>query len=245
MISSCTSGDLDRTLSFISELQKINNLVELTCAIQNATSHLGVEKLLAGFMPSPGMLASQQIKHILFAKWPEEWSQQYFANGLLFQDPTIKRVRRSDHAFIWSNLTPNISKKELYVMDMAKEHHLHNGFTVPMISLDGKPVGVSFAGKNIDDSPQSTATLNLIANFAFGRALEINNNRSKTAARLTPREHETLQWVAAGKTEWETSVILNVSQKAIAKHIYNVRIKLGAVNRTHAVAIALRDSLIK
>ena len=54
---------------------------------------------------------------------------------------------------------------------------------------------------------------------------------------LTAREEEIMRWVAEGKTNWEISVILNVSLNTIKFHLKNIYQKLGGVeNRWAAVA---------
>ncbi|SEB71655.1 LuxR family transcriptional regulator, quorum sensing-dependent transcriptional regulator [Nitratireductor aquibiodomus] len=58
--------------------------------------------------------------------------------------------------------------------------------------------------------------------------------------RLTPREKECLQWAALGKSEWEVSQILGISEHTAEKHLLNAKTKLGASNRVHAVAEAIR-----
>lgn len=53
---------------------------------------------------------------------------------------------------------------------------------------------------------------------------------------LTDRERDSLALVADGKSDWEISVILGISQSTARFHVDNARRKLGACNRTHAVA---------
>lgn len=53
---------------------------------------------------------------------------------------------------------------------------------------------------------------------------------------LTERERDALSWVAEGKSDWEISVILGVSETTVRFHVDNARKKLGAVNRAQAVA---------
>ncbi len=48
-----------------------------------------------------------------------------------------------------------------------------------------------------------------------------------------------------GKSSWEISVILNISERTVNFHIYNIMQKLEAVNRTHAVAVATSLGLIE
>jgi len=60
---------------------------------------------------------------------------------------------------------------------------------------------------------------------------------SEKSLALTDREVEIMQWVAEGKTNWEISVILNVSLNTIKFHLKNIYQKLGGVeNRWAAVA---------
>ncbi len=61
---------------------------------------------------------------------------------------------------------------------------------------------------------------------------------------LSRRERECLQWTAAGKTTWEIAAILEISPNTIDGYIASATRKLGAVNRTQAVAEALRRALI-
>jgi len=62
---------------------------------------------------------------------------------------------------------------------------------------------------------------------------------------LTPREREVLAWVAQGKSASEIAEILHIAKRTVDEHVQTAVRKLGALNRTHAVAIALRDAIIK
>ena len=62
---------------------------------------------------------------------------------------------------------------------------------------------------------------------------------------LSPREREVLRWVAQGKSSWEIGVLLGISSRTVNEHVTSAVRKLSARNRTHAVAIALRDGIIE
>jgi DNA-binding CsgD family transcriptional regulator len=61
---------------------------------------------------------------------------------------------------------------------------------------------------------------------------------------LTPREREVLWWAAQGKSAWEIGKILHISKRTVDEHTQKAIRKLGAVNRTQAVAVALRERVI-
>ena len=65
-----------------------------------------------------------------------------------------------------------------------------------------------------------------------------------SAHALTSREREALWWAAQGKSAWEIGEILHIAKRTVDEHTQKAARKLGAVNRTQAVAIALRERLI-
>ena len=71
-----------------------------------------------------------------------------------------------------------------------------------------------------------------------------NKGISEETPRITEREIECLQWASIGKTAWEISVILSISERTVGFHLANAAVKLQANNRTHAVSTALKKGLI-
>jgi LuxR family transcriptional regulator, quorum-sensing system regulator SinR len=63
--------------------------------------------------------------------------------------------------------------------------------------------------------------------------------------RLTPREREVLQWVAAGKSYWEIARILDISERTIRHFMANCRAKLDSVSNKQAVAKAVAGAMIE
>ena len=68
--------------------------------------------------------------------------------------------------------------------------------------------------------------------------------RQPRSPQLTPRERECLSWVAAGKTDWEISQILNIAEQTVHEYVQNGLIKLNATTRAQAVAIAISTKQI-
>lgn len=61
---------------------------------------------------------------------------------------------------------------------------------------------------------------------------------------LTNREKECMKWVAEGKTSWEVSIILGVSERTVNFHIQNCMSKTNSVNRRQAVTKCLTNAFI-
>ena len=62
--------------------------------------------------------------------------------------------------------------------------------------------------------------------------------------KLTRRQREILQLLANGESTTVAARELGLSEETVKTHTKNALARLGARNRTHAVAIALRESLI-
>jgi LuxR family quorum sensing-dependent transcriptional regulator len=87
--------------------------------------------------------------------------------------------------------------------------------------------------------------LQLVATYAHERMLQIGFRPDASfSLKLTPREIEVMTWSARGKTAWEISEILTVSEGTIRDHIKNACRKLETSNKTHAIAVALLHGVI-
>jgi DNA-binding NarL/FixJ family response regulator len=62
--------------------------------------------------------------------------------------------------------------------------------------------------------------------------------------KLTRRQRQILQRLADGESTTVAARELDLSEETVKTHMKNALARLGAKNRTHAVAIALRESLI-
>ena len=65
------------------------------------------------------------------------------------------------------------------------------------------------------------------------------------APTLSPRQQEVLAALAKGFNNAEIAKQLGISRTVAKEHVENLLVKLGAANRTEAVAIALRKQLVK
>ncbi|MBN6148835.1 response regulator transcription factor [Xanthomonas sp. AmX2] len=62
---------------------------------------------------------------------------------------------------------------------------------------------------------------------------------------LSAREIQVLQRVAAGNSNKAIAALLSIAEETVKAHMKNILCKLGARDRTHAVAIALKRGIIE
>ena len=80
----------------------------------------------------------------------------------------------------------------------------------------------------------------------FDRIEKLASNRARdVGAELNKRELECLNWAAAGKTSGEIAVIVSLSEHTVNHYLNSCCKKLDCVNRTQAVARAIRMQVIK
>jgi DNA-binding NarL/FixJ family response regulator len=65
-----------------------------------------------------------------------------------------------------------------------------------------------------------------------------------TDVALTPREIDVLHLVAKGNANKEIAAQLSLTEETVKSHIRNILAKLGANDRTHALAIGLKRGII-
>jgi DNA-binding CsgD family transcriptional regulator len=125
-------------------------------------------------------------------------------------------------------------------------HGIHAGLTATVRRPAGTCAQVSWL-KPRHDSPASRSGSDrdlLMLTQAFFDALD--RVRPDTLRdNLTPRELECLSWAAYGCSDKEIAQEIGCVHDTVRFHVKNVVRKLGASNRTHAVAMAIQTGVIR
>lgn len=103
-----------------------------------------------------------------------------------------------------------------------------------------------FSGSSMEYKRHTEAILELVVPHLHLALSHIFHDRKsdRNTIVLSQREKDVLNWLKQGKSSWDISVILGISERTVNYHIYNIMQKLDAVNRPQAVAAAVRLSLI-
>jgi len=123
------------------------------------------------------------------------------------------------------------------------------GATIPLHGPDRR-FACTFLGSDLPSAElekldRRTRPAVFLATALFnGRVNELLQQDREDDSGLSIRDRECLLWAAQGKTAWETATILSVSESSIKKHLAGAAAKLGARNRTQAVASAIARDLL-
>lgn len=75
----------------------------------------------------------------------------------------------------------------------------------------------------------------IIATYVYGTYRRFTAQPEADEVQLTPREIECAHWAALGKTSWEISHILGISERTVNFHLSNCMQKTGSINRQQLV----------
>lgn len=225
--------DIQDTDDVKSTLDRFSEIVPFTAAVM-----CGIEKLQG----SNRVFFSNIVNH----SYSDEWGEVYFENDFIEVDPVIDYSLGTNHSFTWSTAFQSLdtqNPKSAEFVTMANDYHLSDG----LAHLVGDRENGTLLSLSIDrpDNQYYSQLLNHLTPHLHEAMQRITGRDNKhTSPALTGREREVLKWIGEGKSSWEIGVILSISERTVKYHINNVKSKLNAVNRPHAVAKALRYRII-
>jgi LuxR family quorum sensing-dependent transcriptional regulator len=240
--------NFDDTLAYIDTIQKSRTSEDVCRALIDVTGRFGLTALLAGTVPKPGTPQEDQRSHVLLCDWPKDWMERYVAMNYVDRDPLVTFMKRSPSAVYWHDAIEKVGadRDGRRVYGDAGAFKLKDGFAMPLVTLEGEVVMVSLGGEEVELSDEAVGVISLASTFAIGRAMQLASAAPviEHKPELTVREKECMRWAALGKSEWEISQILGISEHTSEKHLLNAKAKLGAANRVQAVAEAIRHGYI-
>jgi len=233
---------------FIGSLDRITSEEEAFAELRKVADLFGFSSFAISGIPEP----HERIDpYVLLNGWPEEWANRYMAKQYFTIDPVIQRTILSDSAFVWSDALKemNVGKAAQGFMNEARDFNFINGFSVPIHSLLGFRAIVTFASDRVDLSTEARGALHMISIYAHNKIKELKTGGRQIlydrGANLTLREKECISWCSEGKTAWEISTILGISERTVAHILENAQRKMNTSNRTHLIAESLRAGLIR
>ena len=181
--------------------------------------------------------------------YPQEWLDTFFAEGYHLQDRVLQEFFETFELLNWQEVMKKYDAGSDQVDRQALDYGLTDGFVYGVCNRDLTRATTFFvAGSRIENCTRSRVILKYIIPHLSGalkRVLPPATPFTHKDPSLTPREIEVLKWLKEGKSSWDVSKILGRSEDAVNFHIKNITRKLNAMNRTHAVAIALQKGLIE
>ena len=226
---------------FIETIENCSDLEQLLSAFHHLVQQFGLSTFCAGSPTAPKLNGNTSI----WAKtWPAEWDTKYRQSNYAAIDPVVYAFLKSPVAFRWSMVRQQARDEHVHVMDEARDFNLHDGLGIPIHRNNELVGGISIAGSQLDLTKKEEMALHLASIYFHAKLEELVPKPPAEGPSLTQREVDCLSWVAAGKTDWEISQILGISERTAKQHALSATHKLNAVNRSQAVAYAILRHII-
>ena len=204
---------------------------------------LGFTSFLISQLANP--LRSEFRSAMTYTNWPTDLVESRFKKVGMIHDPIVQYGIRSRHPFAWSQAIEHASRFGRGLAKEARDHMITDGYMFPMRKPGSPDGGVSIGAEFIDISTADLADLELAAMHTYYRLEALHPPQPANDVRpLSPQEIDVLQFAAAGKSIWDISMIMSISESAVKDATKRARTKLNAVNTCHACTTAISRDLI-
>jgi len=198
--------------------------------------------------------------YFFYQDFQNEWAASYLSLSrpeVEQNDPRILQARAGLPAAAWNcngrtSYSPprgshhHIAVRARKLVQRAGEFGLRSGITVPCFSPGLKWAFMTFTHDHVLDPREMLPTI--VSSVYFVSCLQASIDRlmrpGAALPSLSPRELEVLRWCAVGKTSWEISIILCISERTVNFHIARATRKLQVRGRQAACARAVALGLI-
>jgi DNA-binding CsgD family transcriptional regulator len=185
--------------------------------------------------------------HHVNISFSEEWFHEYLSRGYLQKDTNVRENFTSYKLQNWTNVTEKLRQPE-EIISLCMDFDMRQGYTCGSRPLSPAKNGsmFCFSGPSMECNRRSEAILKLVIPHLHQALSHLFNKKQPTSNSvvISVREKEVLNWLQQGKTSWDVSVILGISERTVNYHVYNIMQKLGVTNRLQAIAIAAHTGLI-
>ena len=179
-----------------------------------------------------------------------EWVARYLERDYLRIDPVVQGCMQNFQPIDWKRLDWSGKAQRAFQTDAIAHGVGHQGFSIPIRGPNGQ-FALFTVSHDADDATWSAfeqrhgRDLILIAHYFNSKALEFEPGRNPPPAQaLSPREIDAMTLLAMGYSRAQVANSLAISEHTLRDYIESARLKLGALNTTHAVARAISRGLI-
>ena len=234
--------------AFVREANRITEMADLQPLLEDALKALGFDKY-AFTHHVPGFVVPNNV--IRLSNYPDRWLNTFIKRNYFVDDPVFAACQRSSAGFVWSQLPQilNLTDRQREIMGEWGQYGFAEGFTVP-VHIPGEAIGsCSMSVSDVTRFPlQALPAAQYVASFAFEAARRVvkrewvGTGKASNRASLTARQFDCLVLVGRGKSDWDISRILGISDQTVHQHVEAAKKRYGVASRTQLVVRALFDS---
>lgn len=233
------------TRSFLKEIGTLETQFDIFRFLKRLCDLFSFKAFIVFRLPQPS--DTRISERSVITNWPTAFLSAYDRLGLLRTSPVVATLRRSTKPFAMTlperlaDLGPVRAEAE----ELFRSFQLTTTVALPVHDAAGSRAAIGFAGDREAPDYGEMLELNLLGSHVFDRLSQIAYADPRGTSTLTERETDCLAWTAEGKTSSEIAAILGLSEHTVNHYLNRAAKKLATVNRTQAVAKALRRGWIR
>lgn len=179
---------------------------------------------------------------------PPEWMRRYLERDFDLIDPVSTAATTRNKVGTLGELLKQLTVNDVgrLFVEEATRMGLTDGLAIPTSGL--RHARGFFGVDNVaaDDLAKVDRSLMCaVAQHAHLRIDRIEEEHGAGIDGLSPREAEILNWVAAGKSNPETAMILGISEATVGTHLKRLFTKLGVHDRVSAVLAGFKLGMLR
>ena len=176
----------------------------------------------------------------------KDWPEIYQKNAFWHDDYVLAEISKNAEPVEWQSAAKQCKNINREFKGLYEEHVGKQGLSIQNTALDGITI-LSLVMPEDTISVEHHSILSYLTphiHEVFNRTGE-NQRKNLHAPHLSKREQEVMHWAKEGKSSWDISMILAISERTVKFHFSNVFKKLDVVNRPQAIAKAIFHGIIK
>jgi LuxR family quorum sensing-dependent transcriptional regulator len=237
---------IERALAFLTHCDASSDPASVVEAFLATIRAFGFHAAACGTWTGVG---KNRRHRFFFLDWPAEWDEFYHRNDFFNDDLMVLEARRRNMPYLWSEIAAQskLTDRQRQLHEAARAFGWREALAVPVHGprgLQGLVTLATFDEIKPDASARALLQVMSIAVHERCRASSSFGTSEPAPVALSKRELECLQWVAAGKTDWEIAQLLGIKPVTAHYHIERVKQKYGVKSRVEAVAAAVLSGLI-
>lgn len=238
----------DWTQLFVERCERLAPVPALTATFQRAVKHMGFRYFACC---SHVDLSSPPPGAVVLHNYPSVWASVYQERNLYQYDPVVQQAERSLLPFRWNTpeFTAGLTRSQKRMLQEAARAGIANGYTVPIhvpwtAGAFRASCSVIPDSASIDQAAYRAVqimAIYLYASAGYAQDAEAARERAlPSAPMLSERERECLELAAQGKSDWDISQMLGISESTVHKHVESAKRRLGVSTRIQAVVWAVQ-----
>jgi len=235
---------------FITDTHQAASGEALLDLLKRAVGSYGYDRISLWVVNDPELPTQAHERGILH-NFPEDVRNFYKDNAAHRYDPVVLAQRALPRSLDWETYEHRSQYKpeQTRLYQVAREGGLNHGLSTPLWGARGLSASLGLASSARKDAVHANVDMinALAAQFyvSFKRLYGVTPPDQALPVALSAKECEILTWVAAGKTDEEVAIILNITRNTVDTHMRHIFAKLDAKNRVTAVVKGIMHGHIR